>query len=311
MASLRLLLAVSAIATALLLSSLAQAAVRLCVEARTEAKDVEGFRKLVLSEVARHPSHQVVQSNCQSRLLVESFRVSGMRYLTAQLDGEVPDRTVLGKDSELASRLTDSISQVLGNDPMHLAEDPTRLSGIERASRSVLVRGANTYRLELFEVMARTDQNLAFAPGIAIGFARGADQWQVLTRLHLAGSPEGVAGNERALRLATGMDLGVIWEASRRARTSAYVGAIVGVTVMRFAGQVDPQDTATMTDIHRWLPVVGIRTGLRLLRFFDFDADVFAQLNAPILPIRQVDDEDWGMNGTWTPSLQLGLAVGF
>lgn len=311
MTSRRVAFAAVTVTTALLLSSLAQAAVRLCVETRTEASDAVGFDKLVRSEVARHPSHQIVPSNCQSRLLVESFRASGTRYLTAQLDGEVPERIVLGKDSELASRLADSISQVLGNDPMHLAEDPTRLSGIERASRSVLVRGANTYRLELFEVMARTDHNLAFAPGVGIGFARGADQWQILARLHLAGSPEGIQGNERALRLATGMDLGILWEASRRAPTSAYVGALAGVTVMRFAGQVDPADKATMTDIHRWLPVMGIRTGLRLFRFFDFDADIFLQINAPVLPIRQVDDDDWGMNGTWTPSLQLGLAVGF
>lgn len=311
MANSRVWLALCAWVILLAAANSAHGAVRLCVETRTEVKEAAGFKQLVLSEVARHPSHRVVDVDCQSRLVVEAFSVANTRYLTVQLDGEVPDRTVIGNASELGLRLSESVSQVLGNDPLHLAEDPSRLSSAERASRSVLVRGTNTYRLELFEVMARTDHNLAFAPGIGLGFARGADQWQILARLHLAGTPEGITGHQRALRLDTGMDLGILWEASRRAATSGYLGAMVGLSVMRFAGRINPGDETTMTDIHRWLPRLGVRAGVRFLRFFDFDADAFLQVDAPILPIHQVDDEDWGMNGTWTPSLQLGVAVGF
>lgn len=289
----------------------AEATVELCVDTRTEAADSEGWRKLVLSEVQRHPSHRVADSNCQSRLVVELFSASGARYLTVQLDGEVPDRANITKDSEIAPRLSESIAQVLGNDPMHLSEDPSKWSAMERASRNVMMRGMNTYRLELFEVMARTDHNLTFAPGIGIGFARGAGQWQVSARLHLAGDTSGISGQERALRLSTGMDLGIIWEASRRATTSGYLGAGAGLSVVRFAGLLDPNDKNTMTDVHRWLPVVNLRAGLRFLRIYDFDADAFVQASLPVLPTRQIDDLMWGDDGIWTPMLEVGVGVGF
>jgi hypothetical protein len=289
----------------------ARAAVELCVEAHTEAPDAEGWKKLVLSEVSKHPSHHVVESNCQSRLRVDRFQASGTRYLTVQLDGEIPDRSTITRDAEVASRLSESISHVLGSDPMHLSEDPAKWSAVERATRSVMVRGMNTYRLELFEAMARTDHNIAFAPGVGLGFARGADQWQVAARLHLAGNPAGISGQERALRLSTGMDLGVIWEASRRAVTSGYLGAGAGISVLRFAGLVDPSDKTTLTDVYRWLPVVNLRAGVRFLRIFDFDADAFLQASLPLLPTRQVDDDLWGNSGVWTPLLQVGVGVGF
>jgi hypothetical protein len=289
----------------------ARAAVELCVEARTESADGEGWKKLVLSEVGRHPSHHVVDANCQSRLRVELFRTSGSRYLTVQLDGEVPDRSTILADADVAPKLAESISQVLGNDPMHLSEDPSKWSAMERASRAMMVRGLNTYRLELFEVMARTDQNIAFAPGIGIGFARGADQWQIAASLHLAGSPAGISGSERALRLCTGMDLGVLWEASRKANTSGYLGAGAGLTVLRFAGLVDPKDKNSMTDVTAWRPVVNLRAGIRLLRIYDFDADAFLQASIPLWSTKQVDDDLWGKSGTWTPMLKVGVGLGF
>jgi hypothetical protein len=102
----------------------AHAAVTLCVETRTEASDGEGLKQLVSSEVGRHPSHRVVEANCQSRLVVELFQTSGTRCLTVQLDGEIPDRSTITNDAEVASKLAESVTQVLRSDPMHLSEDP-------------------------------------------------------------------------------------------------------------------------------------------------------------------------------------------
>ncbi|HET9959902.1 MAG TPA: hypothetical protein VFQ61_35665 [Polyangiaceae bacterium] len=301
----------SAAAMVFALTRPAAAAVTLCVETHTEAEDQVGFRKLVMSELARHPSHQVVPADCQSRLRVDSFRTSGKRYLTVQLDGEVPVRTSLAENTDVAPILTDSMAQVLRNDPMYLAEDPNRWSAVERASRSVLIRGMNTYRVELFETAARTDRNVAFAPGVALGFTRGADHWQVSARLHLAGDASRLERHDRALRLATGMDLGLTWEASRRAPTSAYVSAGGGLSVLRFAGYLDEQNENSLTDVYRWLPTVHLRGGIRLLRVFDFDADAFLQATLPLLPTSQVDDELWGERGVWTPLFLTGLGVGF
>jgi hypothetical protein len=303
--------AVAALGLGLGIVRQAHAAVTLCVETHTESSDSEGWRKLVLTEVARHPSHQVVDNDCQSRLRVDLFSASGSRYLTAQLDGEVPDRSAIANDAEVGPKLAESVAQVLRSDPMHLSEDPQKWSAMERASRSVLVRGMNTYRLELFETMVRTDTNLAFAPGIGIGFARGADQWQVSARLHLAGDWSGINGTDRALRLASGMDLGILWEASRKANTSGYLGAGAGLTVLRFAGLLDPNDKTSQVDLTAWRPVVNLRAGVRFLRIYDFDADAFVQGSIPLWATKQVDDDLWGKTGTWTPMLQVGVGVGF
>lgn len=307
----RLLLPVAVALLGFGLARQAQASVTLCVESRTEASDGEGWKKLVLSEVGRHPSHQVVESNCQSRLRVELFSTNGTRYLTVQVDGEVPDRSTIASDAEVGPKLSESVTQVLRSDPMHLSEDPAKWSAVERASRSVMVRGMNTYRLELFETMARTDTGVAFAPGIGVGFARGADQWQIAARLHLAGDGSAISGTSRSLRLATGMDLGVLWEASRRANTSGYLGAGAGITVLRFAGLLDPNDKTSQVDLKAWRPVVNLRAGVRFMRIYDFNADAFVQASIPLWATKQVDDDLWGKSGTWTPMLQVGVGVGF
>jgi len=289
----------------------AQASVALCVTARTEAAEQAGFEKLVRSEVERHPSHRIAEKDCESRLVVEVFRTEGTRYLTVQLDGEVPDRATLAKPEELAQKLSDAVTAVLGNDPMYLAKDPDKYSAMERASRSVLVRGMNTYRLELFETLMRTDKNIAFAPGLAIGFARGADQWQVQARLHLAGSPSAISGTERALRVAAGMDAGVIYEASRRAPTSGYVGTGVGLALYRVEGLVDASDPNSAAVVDTVGATVHLRAGVRFLRIFDFDADAFVQANLPLFTTKETDNLLFGDSGIYTPSLQIGMGVGF
>jgi hypothetical protein len=242
---------------------------------------------------------------------VEIFRTANTRYLTVQLEGEVPERATLAKEEEPAGKLAGAISAVLGTDPVHLAKDPTKWSAFERARRSVLVRGMNTYRLELYETLMRTDENLAIAPGIGLGFARGADQWQIHARLHLATSPAQIVGNERALRLASGLDVGLLYEYSRRAPTSGYLGAGVGAVLVRLEGLVDPADRATRTTVDGMGVTANLRAGLRFLRLYDFDAELFTQLSIPVFATRETDDPLFGEDGVYTPFLQIGVGVGF
>lgn len=309
--SLRNWLAGFVFASAWLVSAQAKASVALCLAVRSDVSGASGFESLVRSEVSKHKSHHLVEQDCDSRLSVESFETNGTRYLTVQLDGEVPERTQVKSPGELEPKLAEAVTLVLGSDPLHLASDPTRLSSLERATRSVLVRGANTYRLELFETMMRTDKNVAFAPGLAVGFARGADNWQIHARLHLAASPEEVSGTERVLKLATGMDLGVIYETSRRSSTSAYLGAGAGLVLLRVAGLGDPSDRRTEMAVDHVGATVNLRAGVRFLRLFDFDADAFVQGSIPTFATREVDDTLFGDEGVYTPFLQLGVGVGF
>jgi hypothetical protein len=297
--------------TSLLFGGDALAAVKLCVTVHADAADQVGFEKLVRSEVGKHPSHQIVEKDCESNLIVESFMTAGSRFLTVQLDGEVPERATIAKSEELPGKLADSVSLVLGNDPMHLAEDPAQFGGMQRAAHSVLVRGLNTYRLELFETMMRTDKNIAFAPGFALGMARGADQWQVHARLHLSGWPQAVEEQGRALRVSAGMDVGALYETSRKAMTSAYFGAGAGLVLLRLEGLVDPKNPSTAQAVDDIGATLNLRAGVRFLRFFDFDADAFVQANFPLFATHETDDPLFGEKGVYTPYLQVGVGVGF
>lgn len=307
----RLWVSLAFAACAWLSSYAAEAAVKLCVTTHADTADQAGFDKLVRSEVGRHPSHQIVEKDCESHLVVEAFQTAGSRFLTVQLDGEVPERATLTKPEELTVKLADAITAVLGNDPVHLAQDPTRWSNLERASHSVLVRGMNTYRLELFETMMRTDKNIAFAPGFAVAMARGADQWQVHARLHLSGWPQAIQGQERALRVAAGADVGVLYETSRRAMASGYFGAGAGLVLLRVEGLTDPQDRNSAHAVDDVGATLNLRAGVRFLRLFDFDADAFVQANFPLFATHETDNPLFGEKGVYTPYLQLGVGVGF
>jgi hypothetical protein len=187
----RFLVLIAGAALGLGLAQPAQAAVALCVETHTEAADGEGGKNLVLSEVGRHPSHHVVDSNCPSRLRIELFSTGGRRYLTVQVDGEVPDRSTIADVSEVAPKVAESITHVLRSDPMHLSEDPETWSAVERAGKSVGLTPVATwgrcrpYRVALCRAARSQRQD---QPGRSQGLASGhqsARRHPVLAHLRL------------------------------------------------------------------------------------------------------------------------------
>jgi hypothetical protein len=166
----------------------ARAATPLCLEVRADA-DAAGVRKLVEDELMHHPTHRLVAAGCASQLAVELFSVAGTRYLTARVNQEVPVRFAVKGARELEERLADALRQVLGNDPVYLAEDLSRLNAVWRSGTNLLVHGNNRYRLELFElVLGSSGVNAMFASGGAFTVARGLDHVQVFARLELAGA---------------------------------------------------------------------------------------------------------------------------
>ncbi len=292
-------------------TSSAWAKVTLCLQVSAADAEREGLTKLAASEVARHPSHRVVKEDCQSHLRIESFRVLERRYLTVQLADQVPVRHEIEDDRQLAKKLAEATTLVLGNDPMYLSEDPAKWSRMQKASHSVLVRGQNTLRLEVMEILTRTGTGPAGAPGFAVGLWRGADQWQVFGRLHLGGWLQGISGSERALRLRTGADAGLVYETSARANTSAYVAASAGLLLLRFEGRVEPQDEQSLDSVTHLGGALSTRVGIRTLRWFDFDADVFAGLQLPLFLTSETDSLLFGDHGIYTPILEVGVGVGF
>lgn len=289
----------------------ARAEVRLCLEVKSDRDDRAAFEKLVRSEIARHTSHRLSDGACESRLLAELFYVGGVRYLTLRIDSEIPVRYTLKDDGELEPRLADGLGRVLGSDPSYVAQDPARLTTPERAARSVLIRGNNSYRLALLETVVRTDTGAAFAPGLAFELTRGADHFAVFARAALSGLPGEVRGDDRALRLLGQVEAGLNYETSARAATSAYFGAGAGVGFLRFEGRVDPADEASLEDVNAIGATLQARAGLRLFRTYDFDCDVFAIGALPLFASKNPDGLLFGEDGVYTPFVQLGLGVGF
>src|SRR6185436_12967602 len=97
-------------------ASSAGAAVPLCLEVSAPPTEREGFEKLVRSEIARHKSHEIAPAGCRAHLRVELFEAAGTRYLTAQIDTEVPARFVIHDASELTVRVEDAVRLTLWND---------------------------------------------------------------------------------------------------------------------------------------------------------------------------------------------------
>lgn len=295
---------------ALLWPRRAAAEIPLCLDVRAPATEADGLRRLVRVEVDRHPSHRVVSSDCRSSLAVELFDAAGARYLTAQIDHEVPVRFVIKDPIELGERVSEAVKLCLHNDPVYLTEDITHYDKLQRLGHSIGVRGRTTFRMELFEAVSRAETNAVFSPGVAFGVTRGSGYWQVLGRGYLGGWPASAPRTERALQAIAGADGGLTFEPLEKAFASPYVSACLGVQYLRFVGREQPMDTRVAFVNHLGLSA-SARLGVRFFRWNHFDLDLFAQGYLPFFVTKDVDGSLFGEGGLYTPSLQLGLGVGF
>jgi hypothetical protein len=287
------------------------AAVATCLEVEADDPKVRpGFEKLVRVELARHASHALAQTGCRVSLVVQLFDVGGSRQLTMRLDEEVPVRFTIGKGDSIPDRVAEAMSLVLGNDPVTLAEDVTKLSAIERASHAMAVQGVNIWRFELFEAMYRTGSGAAFAPGGAFGVTRGAASWQVLGRLYLAGWPTEPADDRPILEVVAGADVGISYELSATANATGYFSFGLGLQFMRFERRVDELGGDVDT-LDRFGPHAFGRIGVRLFRFYDFDFDIFAAGYLPMMATKQEGSLVFPEEGRYTMSAQVGVGVGF
>ena len=290
---------------------LGRAAVPTCLTVEADdPKAQPGLEKLVEIELARHPSHLLATEGCSVSLVVQLFRVGGERQLTARLDENVPIRFTIGKGGSLAERIEEALSLVLGNDPVTLAEDVTKLSAIERASHAMAVQGVNVWRFELYESAYRTGSGAAFAPGGAFGVSRGAGHWQVLGRLCFAGWPNDPEAGRPVLKIAAGADAGIGYEISAIANATFYLALGLGLQYVRFEGRVAALG-GELRALDSFAPHAFGRIGVRMFRLYDFDFDIFL---AGYLPMKATAEEGSGVfpdRGRYTLSAQMGVGVGF
>jgi len=275
-------------------------ATRLCLETRADTDPAE-FARLVQDELAHHPTHTVVQDGCESQLGVELFTVAGVRYLTARVGQEVPVRFAIKSPRELDEKLAEAIAQVLQHDPVYLSEDITRLNAVARTAASVIRYGVNIYRLEVFEVAGQGGRNAVTAAGGAFAVVRGAEHAHVFARLEGAGSARGIKDGDVVLRLLVGGEVGFAWEANPRENVSFYIGPGIGLHFLEFDGQGAPPIGSMQVSVL-------VRSGVRFLRFTNYDVDLFVQGH---LPLGKTSDPDSMLVDAWTPYAQLGVCVGF
>ncbi len=289
-----------------------RAQIPLCLNVRADDEDLKNFAKLVRAELGHHPTHRPVDQGCRSTLFVGLFRVAGVQYLTGRIDQEIPVRHKIEDSQDLAGKLKYTLSLVLHNDPIYLAEDIAQYSVMQRAAHSILKRGTNTYRMELFQnisFIAGTGE-VAFASGGAASVTRGSGNWNVLARIYAGGRPDQTVSGRKVLRAMTGAGGAVTYEFSALASTTFYISAGAGLQFVRFEGQ-DPDDRTRSASINQILAVLSTRVGVRFFRMYDFDFDLYAAADLPLHPTNDVDVSLFGEGGAWTPSVQVGIGVGF
>jgi len=299
----------------LLVATAAWAQVPLCVQVEASGTDQEGLRALVLDEVAHHPTHRVVglgpdATGCQARLYVELFTLDDARFLTARAAGAVPLRYAVPDAEALDRRVREAVARVLGTDPVLLAEDVTRLSAFQRAARSILKEGHTRWRVELVEALIRSRPDPSFTTGVGFGVTRGSGHWLAAVRAYVTGNPQGPLAEQRVVRTLSGLDAGLTWEASDRGTWSFYAHAGLGVQLLDVVA--DPSPVTFGAD--HLLEVGGVlqsRVGVRFLRHTDADVDLFVAGYVPMYLTNDQDNPVYGEGGLYTPSLQVGLGVGF
>jgi len=282
-------------------------AVPLCVSVSAAAKHRDGLSKLVLAQLAHHPSHAVAEEGCLSRLEVELFDLEGTFYLTARINQEVPIRFALKTIKELEEKLVEGLRRVLGHDPVYLARDVREMSALQRAAHDVLRRGRNTYRLELFEILIDSGDTVAFASGGGFTVTRGSRHWYVFARVYAGGALGADPDAGPVLRVTAGGELGLSYEFLSRALVTPYVSAGLGLQVLHFEGRLQKtdRDLLVVTDVGG---AFSLRAGVRFFRASNFELDLFV---AGYLPLFVTNDVDSPLMDTYTPGLQLGLGAGF
>jgi hypothetical protein len=255
----------------LLLPLCAQAKTKICLQIKAPDKQMKNFEKLVRAELAHHPTHEVVADKCQSMLVLEIFEMKKTWFLTARVNQEVPVRHSFKKMEELEHKLKDAISQVLSHDPVYLADDITHYSRIQRAAHSILKRGNNFWRLELFQGIGRGGSPVSYAPGAAVSITRGADNWQVFVRVFFGGWPGNPRGEDAVLAVNTGADVGLTYEFSALSSSSFYVSLGVGLQYQRYSGLLDANDPESVDYRNDFGPTLSARAGFRFLRIYNFD----------------------------------------
>ena len=278
-----------------------------CVKVVTSRGDGAELERLVRSEVARHPTHVVVEQECRTTLEVEIVEIAEGRFLTGRTGSQVPYRVrIEGKDG-LVPALEELLRVVLHNDPITL-EGPKQQSFLTASLDQLRRKGLNLYGVEAFEWIAPVGGRLQQLPGAALRFRREVNDFYVGVRMGAAFRLEG----SRRLELRPMAEVAVHAEvglfASAVADTSFYASALVGIEHQRYAGPAPLIAEGATGDALQTGLSLGLRGGVEVLRTTDARFNLFLQLLAPVFVTHDIDG---GVIHAWVPSAVIGGGVAF
>ncbi len=297
------LLAIAIALSALLASASAQARTRVCVHVRASDAEAAALRRLVMSELNRHTTHQAADRACESRLSVELVELGSERYLTGRLDDEVPHREVVatGKTAQAVERL---LTVVLHNDPRRLY-GPERDDWIGRTRAAFLLHGTTHFGLELGQTIAIVDGEAQTLPGAALSARREVDRVHVGVRIGAA-SVQGDARPRLRLSQQFVAQLELALYSSSEADTAFFGALTSGLEYQRYEATVEDAVLGRRVESAALMGLsFGVRGGLELLRTSHVRFQVFAQLLLPTFVAR----DDRALVDQWTPTASLGVGA--
>ena len=283
--------------------ALAQAPTQTCVDVVTRLSDAEEFRRLVVSELDRHPTHRSVTENCESHLKVEYIEVGDSQFVTGRINTQVPHREPVG-EAGLPEAISRMLRVVLHNDPVRL-EGPKQRGWL--GSRLHELRsGWTMFGIEAYQVSAILAGDYSGIPGIALQARREVARWHLGVRLGVAWqigdlpSDLSLVGNVSAQ-----MQAAWFWDA--KADHSFYSTIVLGLEYQRFNGPsrfLEGRET-----IYTKLGFApGLRVGAELFRTTNARMDIFTQA---ILPAFMAHDEENEIIDAWVPTFSFGAGMVF
>jgi hypothetical protein len=281
----------------------AQARVRVCIQVNSGQSDSTELRRLVKTELDRHPSHQAVEDACESHLRIELVQIDAReRYVTGRIDTQVPHRESVGSDG-MAAAVERLLTIVLHNAPQRL-RGPERDDWIGRTKEAFLLRGTTHFGLELYQTTAWVDDRLQALPGAAFAARRELDRVHVGVRLGAASVLGDVGpGLHLAQQVLAQVELGLF--SSGEADIAGFAALTAGLEYQRFAGPSShPERRISSASFMGFSG--GARGGVELLRTSHARAQLFVQLLAPAFVAR---DDAGTLIDQWTPTAAIGLAA--
>jgi hypothetical protein len=282
----------------------AGARTRVCVQVRAPDGDAAPLRRLAISELNRHTTHQAVEAGCESVLGMELVAMGSERYLTGRLDDEVPHRETLA-EGETAKAVERLLTVVLHNDPRRL-HGPERDDWIGRTRAAFLRHGTTHFGLELYQTAALVGGELGALPSAALSARREVDRVHVGVRI---GAASALDDARPALRLSQQFlaQLEIALYSSSETDTAWFGGFVGGLELQRYEGMVADGELGRRVASASAMGVsFGVRGGVELLRTSHVRFQLFAQFLTPTFAAR---DDQSSVVDQWTPTAALGVGV--